>query len=235
MKSILTSFLSLLLCLNVNAQSNFYKVVVGAGVGITQSFTEVPKHDFGLAGYGTLDYHLTPFISLGAEGQVGEINGGDIHIDPYGRQFINSYKALTLNGKLYLGGLIDYQRSGFTNAIKGLYAGAGAGIVMNKMRFVARENFDDLTGAQFPGKDTSKDLLVPLNLGITFNFMNQSGYYRYGLNFNYQTNITLGEGLDGYDDSSIRFKTGKPDIYTYFSVGLKYHFGQVGLSTKTLY
>lgn len=235
MKPILTSLLSLLLCLNIKAQSNFYKVVVGSGAGITQSFTDVAKHDFGLSGYGTFDYHFTPFISLGAEGQVGEINGGDINTDPHGRQFINSYKTFTLNGKLYLGGLIDYQRSGFTNAIKGLYAGAGAGIVMNKMRFVARENFDDLTGAQFPGKDSSKDLLVPLNLGITFNFMNQSGYYRYGLNFNYQANITLGEGLDGYDDSAIRFKSGKPDIYTYFSVGLKYHFGKVGLSTKTLY
>lgn len=40
--------------LNTAAQSNFYKLSAGSGAGITQSFTEVKKHDFGLAGYGTL-------------------------------------------------------------------------------------------------------------------------------------------------------------------------------------
>lgn len=235
LKLILTAFWSLLLCLNASAQSNFYKIALGAGAGITKSYTDVAKHDYGLSGYGTFDYFFTPFISLGLEGQMGEINGGDVFTDPHNRQFINRYKAVTLNGKLYLGALMDYRRNTFANTIKGLYVGTGAGLVMNKMRYIVRTKPDDESGYVFPGKDSSKDLLVPLNIGITFNFMNRDGYYRYGLNFNYQTNITLGEGLDGYDDSPVRFKNGSPDIYTYFSVGLKYHFGQIGLSTKSLY
>ncbi len=234
MKSILTSLSTLLLWFNADAQTNFYKTTIGAGAGVTQSYTDVAKHDYGLGAYGAFDYHFTPFLSLGLEGQMGEINGGDVYTDPNSRQFINQYKTFALNGKVYLGSLINYQRSGFANVIKGLYAGAGMGVVMNKMRFVVRESLD-ASGNVFPGKDSSKDLLVPLNLGIAFNFMNRYGYYKYGLNFNYQTNITLGEGLDGYDDSPIRFKTGNPDIYTYFSVGLKYHFGSIGLSSKTLY
>lgn len=233
MKPILASLSALLLWLNASAQSNFYKMTIGAGVGITQSYTDVAKHDYGIAGYGAFDYYFTPFLSLGLEGQMGEINGGDIYTDPNSRQFINSYKTFTMNGKVYMGSLINYQRSGFSNAIKGLYAGAGVGVVMNKMRFVMREKPDG--SGDFPGQNSSKDLVVPLNLGIAFNFMNRYGHYKYGLNFNYQTNITLGEGLDGYDDSALRFKTGNPDIYTCFSIGLKYHFGSIGLSSKTLY
>lgn len=234
MKPILTSLVALLIWFNTNAQSNFYKMSIGAGVGITQSFADLAKHDYGLAGYGTFDYLFTPFVSLGIEGQMGEINGGDINTDPNNRQFINSYKAIAINGKLYLGALINYDRTGFANAVKGLYIGAGAGVLMNKMRFVVREKPDD-SGYIFPGKDKSNDLLVPLNVGIAFNFMDRYGYYKYGINFNYQANVTLGEGMDGYDDSPLKFKSGNPDIYTYFSIGLKYHFGSVGLSTKTLY
>lgn len=233
LKPILTSLLALLICLNANAQSNFHKMTIGAGAGLTQSFADLAKHDFGLSGYGTFDYNFTPFLSLGFEGQVGEVNGGDVFTDPNSRQFINSYKAFSLNGKLSLGALINYGRTGFSNVIKGLYAGAGAGIIMNKMRFVVREKPED--GYIFPGKDSSKDLMIPLNLGINFNFPDRYGYYKFGINVNYQSNITLGEGLDGYDDSPLKFKSGNPDIYNYFSVGLRYHFGTVGLSTKTLY
>lgn len=233
MKLILTAALAFLTCLNINAQSNFYKMTLGAGAGITQSFTDVAKHDYGTAGYGTFDYNFTPFLSLGLEGQLGEVNGGDFYDDPNNRQFINRYKAFTLNGKVSLGALMDYSRTGFTNVIKGLYVGAGAGVIMNNMRFIVREKPAD--GYIFPGADSSKDLLIPLSLGINFNFMDRYGYYKYGVNINYQSNITLGEGLDGYNDAPIKFKNGYPDIYNYFSIGLRYHFGPTGLSTKSLY
>ncbi|ACU02326.1 outer membrane beta-barrel protein [Pedobacter heparinus] len=235
MKTTLTLLLSALLYVSAAAQSNFYKLGIGGGLGVTQSFADLNKHDYGLAGYGSFDYYFTPFVSMGIEGQMGEINGGDINTDPNNRQFINSYKAFALNAKLYLGALIDYDRSGFTNAIKGLYVGAGAGVIMNKMKFVVREKPNDPNGYVFPGSDSSKDLLVPLNLGIAFNFMDRSGYTRYGLNLNYQANVTLGEGLDGYNDSPIKFKSGNPDVYTYVSIGLKYYFGPMGLSIKSLY
>lgn len=233
MKSLLTPLFALLLCLTAKAQSNFYKMTIGASAGITQSFADLEKQDYGSAGSATFDYYFTPFLSLGFEGQMGELRGGDIHTDPNNRQFINGYKAFNFNGKIALGALIDYNRSGFSNVIKGLYVGAGAGVIMNKMKLIVREKPSD--GYIFPGMDNSKDLLVPLNLGINFNFPNRYGHYRYSINVNYQANLTLGEGLDGYDDPPIKFKSGDPDIYSYISIGLKYHFGPMGLSTRTLY
>jgi hypothetical protein len=224
-------FIALIFGLGANAQSNFYKLSLGAGYGITQSFTDVRKHDFGLAAYGTADFFFTPFLSLGGELQMGKINGGDINTDPHERQFINTYKAATVNGKLYMGALIDYNRTGFANAIKWLYVGAGAGLIHSR---VNRVKIQPSTGYVFPGKDASNDLLIPMNVGINFYFRDYAGRPRIGVNVNYQTNITLGEGLDGYDDSPVTFKNGNPDIYTYFSVGLKYNFGMIGLSGKTL-
>jgi hypothetical protein len=234
LRTTLTLLLPILLYVNAAAQSNFYKLGLGGGFGVTQSFADLAKHDYGSAGYGTFDYYFTPFVSLGLEGQMGEINGGDVNKDPNNRQFINQYKAFAVNGKLYLGALIDYNRSGFANAVKGLYAGAGAGVILNKMKFVVREKPDG-SGYVFPGADSSKDLVVPLNMGISFNFIDRNGYNRIGLNFYYQANVTLGEGLDGYNDSPIKFKSGNPDVYTYISVGLKYYFGPMGLSIKSLY
>lgn len=52
------------------------------------------------------------------------------------------------------------------------------------------------------------------------------------MNINLQSNLTIGEGLDGYDDSPVKFKNSSPDIYNYYSVGIKYHFGPVGISKK---
>jgi len=228
-------FLSL--SLSVFAQSNFYKISVGGGAGITQSFADLKKHDFGLAGYVTADYLFTPFVSLGLEVQAGQINGGDKQTDPNHRQFINTYKSVTANGKLYLGALTDYEHSEFLSAIKGLYAGAGLGLIQNKVSNVRVKPYQDGTtdanSYVFPGENQSKEITVPLNLGINFYLADQNGAYRYVLNFNYQANITLGEGLDGYDDSTIRLVNGRPDIYTYFSVGIRYHLGPIGLSKKT--
>jgi len=248
LKTILTALLALALFIHTQAQSNFYKMSIGAGAGFTRSYTDLAKHGFGVAGYGVFDYYFTPFLSLGAEGQMGEINSGDAKTDPAGRQAINRYKAFSINGKVSLGALIDYNRGGFANAIKGLYIGAGAGIVQSDIKAIVRhkpkldQNGQQMIGPDgkaliytFPGKDKSKDPMIPLNLGINFYFHDGSGYYRYALNFNCQTTVTLGEGLDGYDDSPIKFKNGSPDIYAYYTVGLRYHFGPMGLSRKNLY
>jgi hypothetical protein len=233
MKKISTTVIALLLCVNLMAQSNFYKVSLGGGIGYTHSFADVQKHDFDLAGYGTFDYHFTPFFSLGIELQKGQIVGGSVETDPNERQFVNSYTAGTINSKLAMGAFIDYNKGTLSNIIKDLYVGAGAGVISNKMKSIAR--FQESTGYVFPGDDYSKDIVFPLNLGLNIYFSSYSGIPRFALNINLQTNVTIGEGLDGYDDSPVKFRNSNPDIYNYYSIGFKYHFGPVGISKKSLY
>lgn len=234
MKRIITSFFLLAFALSSFAQSNFYKISIGGGAGITQSFTEVKKHDFGLAGYGTLDYLLTPFASIGMEIQKGEINGGDYHTDPLNRQFVNSYSAFSFNGKIFLGMFMDdrYRYDGPAEVLKGIYLGSGIGVIKNSPLYTTGLSPDD-PNHTYTAQSTSKDVFLPINLGINLYFADGDGFYRYVLNFNYQGNFTLGEGLDGYDDSKTTFKSGKSDIYTFASVGVKYNFGKLGLSRKT--
>lgn len=232
MNRVLTLILLLTFTLPVFAQSNFNKFSIGAGAGLTQSFTEVQKHDFGLAGYGTLDYLFTPFIGIGLEVQKGEINGGDFRTDPRNRQFVNTYQAFSFNGKIAVGALVDDRYNGTSDLLKGIYFGAGLGVIQNSTLYttgISPTNPD----RTFTAELSSKDIFFPLNVGINVYFANAEGFYRYALNFNYQGNITLGEGLDGYDDSRAEFKSGKPDIFTFFSIGLKYNFGTLGLSRKT--
>jgi hypothetical protein len=214
------------------AQSNFYKFSIGAGFGATQSFTEVPKHGFGLSGYGSLDYLFTPFASLGLEIQKGEVNGGEFKKDPLHREFVNSYQSFAINAKISLGQIIDDRYNGPSDLLKGIYLGAGAGIIKNSTLFTTGLDPNDRNFATVDNAD-SKDVFFPLNLGINIHFPDREGFYRYVLNFNYQANFTLGEGLDGYDDSQITFQSGTPDIFSFFSVGLKYNFGKMGLSGKT--
>jgi len=228
---LLCSFL-LTVALSSFAQSNFYKLSIGAGGGFTQSFTEVKKHDFGVAGYGTLDYLFTPFASLGLEFQKGEINGGDYYHDPNNRQFVNTYSAFSINGKIALGEIMEDHYRGPVNWLRGIYFGTGIGMIQHSTISTIQTDSND------PGyvtllNSSTKDIYFPLNLGINFYLPDRDGFYRYGLNLNYQANITLGEGLDGYDDSKVTFESGKPDGYTYFSIGLKYNFGKMGLSKKT--
>jgi hypothetical protein len=214
------------------AQSNFYKFSIGAGFGATQSFTEVPKHSFGLSGYGSIDYLFTPFASLGLEIQKGEVNGGDFKKDLLNREFVNSYQSFAINAKISLGQIINDRYNGSSDLLKGIYLGVGAGVMKNSTLFSTGLDPNDRNFAIVDNLD-SKEVFFPLNLGINVHFPDREGFYRYVLNFNYQANFTLGEGLDGYDDSKITFQSGTPDIFTFFSVGLKYNFGKMGLSRKT--
>lgn len=215
------------------AQSNFYKLGVGLGAGGTYSFTDVKQGNFGLAGYATAEYYFTPFITGSLELQMGTVKGGNIKTDSHNREFTNGYKAITLGGKARLGQLTDFYYNDFLNYIKGFYIGTGAGVIVNKMKSIVRVKPDG-SGYVFPGSDNSVNAVVPINVGIDFYFPDQWGDIRYVVNVNYQTNFTFGEGLDGYNDPKTKFKNVSPDLYTYFSVGVRYNFGFVGLTNKPI-
>ncbi len=237
LKKILLTLSLLFITTLVYSQVNFYKIGLGAGVGTTISYADVQENSQGYAGYVTADYNLTAFASVGLEFQAGKINGGNIITNPHNRQFKNNYNALTLNGKVALGQFIDYERNNFLNVIKGLYLGVGIGAIKNNMNYIVRykpntqAEFPPL-GYEFPGRDKSTELLMPVNLGMNFYFKDSYDQLRYILNINYQGNVTFGEGLDGYDDPLAIFSNKSPDLYSFLSVGIKYNFGPVGISKR---
>lgn len=230
-KAILTTLFALLTIVGFS-QTNFYKLAVGGGLGPTVSYADVTENGQSFGGYISGDYNFTPFLTAGLEIQAGQIKGGNILTNQHNRQFKNSYKAFSVNAKIALGEFIDYETNDFLNAIKGIYIGVGLGAINNNMTYIVRykpntQTPDQPLGYLFPGRDKSTDLLMPVNLGMNFYFRDREDQLRYIINFNYQGNLTFGEGLDGYDDSMATFKNNAPDIYTLFSVGMKYNFGSV--------
>lgn len=216
-------FLSLFLCFTAFAQTNFHRFSIGGGAGSALAFADLQKKTFTFAGYGVIDYYTTPFVSLGLEVQKGELAGGDIVFDENNRQFINSYLSGSFNVKVQLGEFLSgYDRRNiFLNSIRGLYLGAGVGAIKNKISNV--RYYGDIV---YPGEDKSTEMIVPVNLGINFYIPDQWGRDRIVVNFNAQSTMAMGEGMDGYSSSS------KNDIYTYFSVGLRYNFGILGLDRR---
>lgn len=227
----------LLVAVISRAQVNFYKLSVGLGLGPTVSYADVRENSQSFAGYISADYNFTPFVTAGLEIQGGQVKGGDIIKNPHNRQFKNNYTAASINAKVALGEFVDYSQSDVLDFFKGTYIGVGIGAINNKMNYVVRykpntqAEFPPL-GYEFPGKDKSTNLLVPVNLGFNFFLNDRAGDMRYVLNLNYQGNITFGEGLDGYDDPLAKFSNKSPDMYSLFSVGVKYNFGPVGLTKK---
>jgi len=220
------------------AQSNYFGMSYGFGGGINKSYTDVYKGSYGYTAYGVIDYHVTPFVTLGLEGQLGKVKGGDIETDPHNRQFTNQYMAISANAKLMLGELVNYDRSEFLYNIRGLYAGLGLGVINNNITQIVRYKpswaaYDPGYGP-FPGEDKSLNLLVPINFGFNYYINDGYGYMRYIININAQSNFTFGEGLDGYNDPSSKFKNNSPDVYNTYTIGFKYMFGKIRVYHKTL-
>ncbi len=204
-------------------QTNFFRLSAGGGAGTTLAYADLKKKTYAFAGYGVIDYYTTPYVSFGLEIQKGELAGGDVQYDENHRQFINSYLSGSLNLKVQLGEfLTSYNRRNiFLNSIRGLYLGAGIGGIKNKLSNV-RYYGDNI----FPGEDKSTEVIVPINLGINFYIPDQWGRDRLAINFNLQSTMAMGEGMDGYSSSN------KNDIYAYFSVGVRYNFGILGLDRR---
>lgn len=236
-KTILTVLCTFLFTVSF-AQSNYFKWSYGLGAGPNYSKTDVVKGNWGYTINGEITHHITPFVTASLEGQYGMVQGGDIVNDPHNRQFVNKYTGLNLNVKLMLGEFIYYEKSEFLNNIKGLYLGLGVGAINNNITDVVRYKpawaaYDPGYGP-FPGEDKSINLWVPVNLGFNYYLYDGYGYIRYVINFNAQSNFTFGEGLDGYNDPSTKFKNYDPDTYNVYSIGFKYYFGHIKSYRKTL-
>ncbi|MGY3052662.1 hypothetical protein ACVWYG_000858 [Pedobacter sp. UYEF25] len=211
------------------AQIKELKYTAGVNIGPNYAYTDVKKGEWGHTFAFNADYYPFSYFTVGLEAQTGIIQGGNIRTDLYNRQFANRYASLTVDSKVMVGRLFNVERSEFLYAIRSLYVGIGAGVIKNHMIDVVRyrPSFSDDPGyGPFPGKDNSYNAVFPFNLGINF-YIAESGFVsNFVINVNAQSNLTIGEGLDGYNDPATKFLNKSPDIYNVYSVGVKYVIGK---------
>lgn len=195
------------------AQTNFHKYSTGISVGSTLVFGDSERKETGIAYNIVMDYYFTPYTNLGFEFQTGQLRGG--HPD-YGK-FKNNYGLISFNGKIQLGQFLnDSQLDNFVlRKLRGLYLGSGLAAINSRSKLPGVEH-----------KIVAYEIALPLNAGININLQRKwQEYSTFMLNINYQTMVSFEDGLDGYIDNA----SNTNDVYTFFSVGLRFNFGTIGL------
>nr|WP_294793901.1 hypothetical protein [uncultured Mucilaginibacter sp.] len=224
MKKLLLFFFLTGVAITVKAQSyNYGTYGLGLNYNSLYPYADLASakttQGFGVTGY----YNLSLYLPLGLEFQTGQLSGGGVNSDLHHREYTNKFTAIIARGDLYLGQILDYGYTGPIRYLKDFYIGTGIGVISNNMTAIQR--VQQTTGYVFPGKDKSLNLMVPIRIGYELKINNTYGEPFIGINVGYAMNVTWGEGLDGYDDSSNLFKNNAPDIYRQISVGLKVNFG----------
>jgi len=217
---------------------NYKEFGIGLDVFSEIGFTNVQKQYRHIGQSLNFVYNYSPYIPVTAELQFGHLSGGGLTpaLDKYGRQYVNNYEGLVIHADFQLGEVIDYSQNDLLNILKNFYFGSGGGIIFNS-NTVQRTNiypWNGTTNYVFPGSNSSINLTVPLRFGYEFKLYNDFEEPYMTIDIGYTHNLVFGEGLDGYDDPSNKFKNNATNQYAQIVVGLKFNFGNVTSFNKLI-
>ncbi len=235
MKKYILLFTAILLASAARAQSgyNYQEWGIGAGAFYERGYTNI-TYQVSHVGFDAFAvYNYNPYLPVEFEIQKGMLSGGglgpgntiDPTLDPFGREYTNNYVAAIVHADFQLGGAIDYEGSWFLNAVKNFYAGTGLGLISNSNK-VQRTSVVEPSYV-FPGENSSIDFMLPLRVGYEFKIFDEYNEPSMAIEVGYIHTIAFGEGLDGYDDPSSKFKNNALDQYRQIEISFKYYFGRV--------
>lgn len=230
----------LLAAVSVKAQSgyNYYEWGWGADVSYERGYTNITQQNSHPSVNLNYIYNYNPYLPIEAELQIGKLSGGGLttNLDPFGREYTNNYYALIVHADVQLGAGIDYEGSTILNIIKNFYGGSGFGIVINNNK-VQRTNVIAANGPLtyvFPGKNNSISPTIPLRFGYEFKIFDDYNQPSFAIDLGYIHSFVFGEGLDGYNDPSSKFKNDSSDQYRQITIGFKYYFGNTVAYNKII-
>jgi hypothetical protein len=241
LKKYILFFVIILAAITVRAQSgyNYYEFGIGGGASYERGYTNITRQYNHPSFNFNFIYNYNPYVPIEAEIQIGTLSGGGLSpsgglapkLDPYGRVYINNYKAIIFHGDFQLGAGIDYEDNWFLQIVKDFYIGTGFGFVSNTNK-VNRYSpnappYPQPGYYKFPGVDSSIDLMVPFRFGYEFRFFDSYNEPSISIDLGYVHTIAFGEGLDGYNDPSSKFKNNVLDQYRQITIEFKYFFGTV--------
>jgi hypothetical protein len=216
------------------AQYNYSTLGVGIGFSSVKGYTNV-KRNYDEKAYNlNFIYNYSPYVPIAAEIQFGKLTGGGLTVDRdfYRRQYANNYKALIIHADLQFGEIIEYENSFFMKLLKDFYVGTGVGAISNSLK-VQRTSLDD-PNYVFPGDNSGINLLIPLRAGYEFKIYDDYNQPFMGIIVGYNHNIVFGEGLDGYNDPSSKFKNNALSQYRQITVGVRVNFGSSVSYSKSI-
>jgi hypothetical protein len=240
LKKLILIFVFISAAIGVKAQEgyNYKEFGIGLDVSYERGYTNVQRQDNHVSENINFIYNYSPYIPITAELQFGTLSGGGItpDKDPFGRMYTNKYEAFVVHADFQLGEVIDYSESDILNIVKNFYIGSGVGAVFNN-NTVQRTNLYPQNGPLtyvFPGSDNSVNLTIPLRFGYEFKIYNDFQEPYMAIDLGYVHNLVFGEGLDGYDDPSTKFKNNATNQYRQIVIGVKFNFGNVTSFNKLI-
>jgi hypothetical protein len=241
---LLFTFVSVAIVVKAQVGYNYKEFGIGLDISYERGYTNVNRQDQHFGESVSFTYNYSPYIPITAELQFGNLSGGGLTpaLDRYGRQYNNHFEGLILHGDFQLGEVIDYSESFFNNVLKGFYFGSGGGIIFNsntvqRTNIYYGENGLPYFGPStyvFPGSNSSINLTIPLRFGYEFKIFNEYEEPFMTVNIGYVHSLVFGEGLDGYDDPSNKFKNNATNQYRQIVVGVKFNFGNVTSYNKVI-
>lgn len=233
-KFILALLIGMMSLSSVHAQMSYvpvtaYRFSVGADLGMTTIYGDLPTRKFSPALRLAADHRLKEYITIGAEVQVGFLASGVKGAVPDGDKGFysravswgyynnNLFQAVNLNAKVFVGQFNSENTEGLSYYINNIYVGAGVGVINNSMTEIV--SVDPRSRQDIPTLGNSIGILVPLNLGINVPIPNSV----FMGTINYQMNFSTSEGIDGYNFGITSVK----DAYSFLSIGIRYNFGEV--------
>ncbi len=200
------------------SQRNFYRYSLGFGAGLTKNQGDLPNSSSKDLISANMDYFFSPYIQSGLEIQSGKFYGAA----PDSRFYQNHFKSLFFVTRVHAGQFMRQRgypigaKAVIQNIVKGIYGGAGLGVIASNQKNI----FRDMNNASTYGANKSTDAAIPVTLGI-----DNSGFdSRIITGISYQGHFALGDQLDGYSPAG-----SKRDFYSAVTLSVKFRFGTVGV------
>ncbi len=230
---------ALLAAVVIKAQSGYnYYEWGGSGAGYQRGYTNI-KRQFNDGSFNlNFIYNYNRYLPIELEAQAGRLSGGSLlpSQDPYGREYVNNYKALILHADFQLGTSIDYLDNWFLTIVKGFYGGTGIGLVSNDNK-VQCTNVILANGPLtyvFPGADKGVNVDWPLRFGYEFKIYDSYNQPSLAVDLGYIHSFVFYSGPDGYNDPRAIFKHNAEDQYLQFTIMVKYYIGNVTSYNKLM-
>jgi hypothetical protein len=219
---------------------NYKEFGIGLDVNYIRGYTNLRTEYNHFAENINFIYNYSPYIPVAAELQFGTLSGGGLSpkVDRDGREYTNHFEAFLVHADFQLGEVIDYSQSDILNILKNFYFGSGVGFIFNSntvQRYsIYRPPPPDPNAYLFPGSNSSINITIPLRFGYEFKLYNYYNEPYIALDLGYVHNMVFGEGLDGYDDPSSKFKNNATNQYRQIQVGIKFYFGNITSFNKLI-
>lgn len=206
---------------------NAHSFSIGAGLGFTKMYGDLPYSNPQPAYLGYLEKNLSPYISYGWTITVGDLSTRDPHT--HMRSF-NHFTSVDQHVQFELGTLFfkvnrEFDDNFILKLLGGLYAGVGVGIINNDIKRIAYETYPGNTPQTSPPMLTnSTALYIPMNVGLNLHVPQMWKFKGCVFNANFQYTSTMSDYIDGYKLNYLANK--KNDVYIIGSVGLRFFIFQ---------